>query len=540
VNSKKTWQCDGKPKNGKSYPGASGAHATHENALDTLRCDICGLPREAVSKRWPQFLPLVAVPLLLLGGVGLGMSALKGCPGDTTRQGLSCAPITSVGTDPLPLKDLKDDKFSRGDRVFFDDEGSTPRDSAVEAYAAGKYQEAERFFAAAVQESPRNPEVQIYLNNAKARSATSSPFTVAVVVPITNGEDKAAEMLRGVADAQTAFNEKRIASGQRSLEVVIVNDGNDATTAAEVARKIAAVPEILGVVGHNSSGASGAALPAYEQAGLAMISPTSTSVDIKSEYFFRTVPSDAVAGKRLAEYALDTLDIRKVVAFYDSSSGYSKSLLGSFKSGFEAGGGEIGEPSDLREMSVGEGTVESQAQEIVRAAVQQDQVTTGVLFPSTESVPTSLVVTRGNSALPAGERLDQWLAGDALYVPKALVDGGESVAGMVLAVSWFSDDAFDYAQQATNRWGGRVSWRTANSYDAAQAFVTALAGEDVSREGVWRFLSNDVSLQPGDTAGNPLNFDAAGEREQEPVLVEVKRGGENRPTGSDYSFQLLD
>ncbi|MFM8300634.1 MAG: branched-chain amino acid ABC transporter substrate-binding protein, partial [Microcystis aeruginosa] len=43
-----TWQCDGIPKDGKTYPQATaGGHEPCENT--TPDCPICGLPREAMD-----------------------------------------------------------------------------------------------------------------------------------------------------------------------------------------------------------------------------------------------------------------------------------------------------------------------------------------------------------------------------------------------------------------------------------------------------------------------------------------------------------
>ncbi|MGV2388634.1 MAG UNVERIFIED_CONTAM: hypothetical protein LVR29_10970 [Microcystis novacekii LVE1205-3] len=45
-----TWQCDGIPKDGKTYPQAiAGGHEPCENT--TPDCPICGLPREAMESR---------------------------------------------------------------------------------------------------------------------------------------------------------------------------------------------------------------------------------------------------------------------------------------------------------------------------------------------------------------------------------------------------------------------------------------------------------------------------------------------------------
>ncbi|WP_293140745.1 ABC transporter substrate-binding protein [Okeania sp. SIO3I5] len=103
-------------------------------------------------------------------------------------------------------------------------------------------------------------------------------------------------------------------------------------------------------MGHNSSGASKAGLAVYDQAGLPMISPTSTSTSLSSKVFVRTVPSDAAAGKKLANYAYNDW-IDNVVIFYNPKSAYSKSLKETFEKNFNNLGGEVFWSIDLQGLS---------------------------------------------------------------------------------------------------------------------------------------------------------------------------------------------
>ena len=62
----------------------------------------------------------------------------------------------------------------------------------------------------------------------------------------------------------------------------------------EIARKLVK-KEVLGIIGHRSSGSSLAAVEIYNQHKIAMISPTSSSTDLDNEeyeVFFRTVASN--------------------------------------------------------------------------------------------------------------------------------------------------------------------------------------------------------------------------------------------------------
>ncbi|MFM6279626.1 MAG: ABC transporter substrate-binding protein, partial [Dolichospermum sp.] len=169
----------------------------------------------------------------------------------------------------------------------------------IQAFQKGNYEQAADLFKQAIQANRNEPEVVIYYNNALARKA-GSPFTLAVVVPIGKKLDSAQEILRGVAQAQNQFNDKKGFNG-RLLEIVIANDDNK-KQAQQVAQQLVKDTSILGIIGHNSSDATKEALPEYEKAQLPIISPTSSSSLINSSVFFRAVYSDQDAGKKLQQY----------------------------------------------------------------------------------------------------------------------------------------------------------------------------------------------------------------------------------------------
>ncbi|NER50546.1 MAG: ABC transporter substrate-binding protein, partial [Symploca sp. SIO1A3] len=242
---------------------------------------------------------------------------------------------------------------SSGDDIFFRNQRNLDLERGVEAFKSEKYSQAIESFEKAIKSSPNNPEPQIYLNNAKAR-LQGSTLVVAVVAPIDHQADSAKEILRGIADAQAQFNQSQ-PEPSPLLEIIIANDGNDEDTAKKVAKQLANNPKILAVIGHNSSEASQAALPEYQQAGLAFITSTATSTELgiatntKSErsVFFRVLPSNKEAGEKLAGYAKQK-DLDRVVIFYDSESTYSNTLKEEFEKKYTDNGGQVVESVDLR------------------------------------------------------------------------------------------------------------------------------------------------------------------------------------------------
>ncbi|NER50979.1 MAG: ABC transporter substrate-binding protein [Symploca sp. SIO1A3] len=424
------------------------------------------------------------------------------------------------------------ERFSRGQRTLFPGDGNTSRDLGIVALQNENYSEAVQLFERAVTADRNDPEVLIYYNNARARQQ-GSPLTLAVVVPVDNRGTSAKEMLRGVAQAQDQFNDSMGLNG-RLLEIVIANDGNEPAKATQVAKELVNDKSIIGVIGHNASSASKAGLAEYEKANLAIISPTSTSTSLTSEVFFRTVPSDAAAGKKLASYAKNTIGIDNVVIFYNPNSSYSRSLKESFQENFvDQLGGKITRTIDLSDPNL-------DVWAEVSTTVLQERVKVALLFPDSKFTSVAIEITQANSQIPKEQRL-KWLGGDALYSPTTLKAGGVAVEGLVLAVPWFVKlpQAEDFSTIAKKQWGGLVNWRTATSFDATQAFIKALLlSNNPSRATVLEKLL-EVNLAASETSGVSLQFTEKGERESEPILVEVARGGV-RPPESEVGFDLVN
>lgn len=463
---------------------------------------------------WQQAAAVAVVAVVtatLVGGFAWWHQS-QSCPNDQADLNGNCLRVTSSGESNL---------FRSGNYDLI---------SGIEAFKSGKYSLAIKFFEKAVESAPNDPEPQIYLNNAKARQKESH-LTLAAVVPVDSNPNDAKEVLRGVADAQIKFNNRKGLNGQL-LEIVIVNDGNDRKVARETAAHFVVNNQaVLGVIGHNSSEATSDALPIYEKAGLAMISPTSTSSKLSSRVFFRTIGSTKLLAEKLAEYSKNTLELDKVVVLFEDSdkSVYSKIAEKEFNDEFKRRGGSIVRTVNLRDPNLN-------TEIEIKRIVNQDRVRAVILLPGVPTNSVAISIARANAKLPKEQRL-QMLCGDALYSVNTLIQGGSEIEGLILAVPWFDDGTSKYAKEAKDRWKGKISWRTADGYDAAQALIKALS-KNPTRETVLTNLKK-VNLLPNETSGYGLKFSETNEPiNREYRLVRVGRGGPS-PQGSQYSFQLI-
>jgi branched-chain amino acid transport system substrate-binding protein len=428
-------------------------------------------------------------------------------------------------TQPCPAGEKKefrvfcvaDTRTSRGERTLFPTITNIFRDQGIQAFQKGDYEQATDLFKKAIQANRNDPEVVIYYNNALARKA-GSPLTLAVVARSAEG------VLRGVAQAQDQFNRNKGLTG-RLLEIVIANDNGDPKQAQQIAQQLIKDDSILGVIGHNSSDATKAALPEYEKAKLAVISPTSTSIFLlQNPVFFRVVYSDETAGKALAEYAFNKLKVKRVVVFINPQSIYSNSIREVFTNHFEKLGGKVVRKIDITASSF-------DARKEVTESVDINKAQAAILLPNTQT--TDIVINIAKEITNRNQQLKtqkaeipelKMLGGDSLYKKTTLEKGGKNVEGLIMAVPWFEDqpEAKPFAKTAKQQWGGDISWTTATSYDATRAFIKSLGGSS-SRATVLDRLEN-INLSTKETSGYPLQFTPERERKGESILVQIKDG----------------
>jgi branched-chain amino acid transport system substrate-binding protein len=537
MTSSNSWNCDGIPKNDKKYPNLGGAHEPHENY--SLDCEICGLPKESsIAKKADSpnkiLLPAALLVLLGIGGVGIWQFTSRKCPEGQIKQNGNCIILSDIPNSnnksnsnndatatQLPV--FNSEWVSLGERHLFKGKSNARRDDGIAAFKNNDFTSAKQHFQKAVADDKNDPEVQIYLNNTQA-ALQGSPLKIAVVIPVEEKEASATEMLRGIADAQTEFNQQGGVAG-KLVQVIVANDSNNPDRAQSIAQELAKDTEILGVIGHNSSKVSQVALTEYEKAGLVMVSPTSTATNLKNTYFFRTVPNDALNGKKLAEYAQKT-GATKLAIFYDATSNYSKSLQQAFESNFAQLGGNILESIDISDRNLDSRTAIEK--------LKSQQADAIALFPSTETTSIAIGIARANTELP-GDKLTM-LGGDALYSSDVLDQGGTDVNGLIIAIPWFFQSQ-PYGIRANKRWIGTINWRTAASFDATKALLEALKSNP-DRASIPQNLQL-LNLSANETAGEPLSF-TNGERSNiEPVLVQIDSGFYRQSGEFANGFKLI-
>ncbi len=431
-------------------------------------------------------------------------------------------------------KECFDFDISSGEKRIFRSQSGYVFDKGVEAFNKGNYGVAIKYFQEAYKDNPNDPVPLIFLNNALARNQGISPFKLAVVVPLNTAEDYSRMILRGVADAQNKFNEQE-GKNNHLLEIVIANDKSDKDIAAKVAQKLVEKDNgILGVIGHNSSEASQAVKKEYQKVGMAMISPAATSTELTNSdnrIFFRTVPSDSSAGKKLAEYAKNK-DLDRVAIFYEQGNIYSNSLKEAFLKHLDR---------DIPSENIV--NLKNLETDKIQAVLENlESVEAAILLPSINTSEVAINIAQKNAQLSPQHKIEHLLGNDVMYSAKVLREGGSAVKNLVLAVTWSRKTC--YGQEAEKRWKGAINWRTAASYDATQAFIQAIEkskSQKVDRETVLKnirtFNSQSNAIQ--NTSEKPIWFNETGNSNKQSRLVKVDKDAPS-PLGSEFGFKEME
>jgi branched-chain amino acid transport system substrate-binding protein len=128
-----------------------------------------------------------------------------------------------------------------------------------------------------------------------------------------------------------------------SFELDAQDDGGAAEGGAAVANKFVSDPQIVAIEGHIFSGATAAAIPIYEAAGIPMMSPSATNPTLTttgSKVFNRNVFTDGKQGKFDAEYLYNTLKITQLAVMHDGSS-YGQGIAQVVNDQFKSLGGTV-------------------------------------------------------------------------------------------------------------------------------------------------------------------------------------------------------
>jgi branched-chain amino acid transport system substrate-binding protein len=141
------------------------------------------------------------------------------------------------------------------------------------------------------------------------------------------------EIVNSLSIALEEINQEGI-NGKR-IKLIYQDSKCDGKEAVNAINKLINIDKVKIVIGEACSGATLAAAPIAENNKVILFSPFSTSPDLTNagEYIFRTAPSDALQGQKMAEYAIEK-EI-KTIAIIIEDTEYTYALNKVFKENYE-------------------------------------------------------------------------------------------------------------------------------------------------------------------------------------------------------------
>ncbi len=144
------------------------------------------------------------------------------------------------------------------------------------------------------------------------------------------------QVLQGI---QLAFN--NLSSEEKArIELIVKDSGSGAIDRG--LEELAADPNVLGVLGPVLSGNVKKAVPLLEKYDLPALTPTASSSGLTdlSPYIFRNAMTRPIQSRFLAEYAVNTLGLRRFVVFYPDAN-FGQEFKDAFLEEVEALGAEV-------------------------------------------------------------------------------------------------------------------------------------------------------------------------------------------------------
>jgi ABC-type branched-subunit amino acid transport system substrate-binding protein len=418
---------------------------------------------------------------------------------------------------------LRADDYLDIDNIRSDDSNFRLKEG-IESLYREEYQRAIRIFEKEIAHDPTNPIPKILLNNAKAYQPKDRPrpFRIAVVVsysPQNNSHVDATEnVLRGVADAQTQFNESGGKDG-RHLEIIIADDCNQPEVAREQARNLSDVEGILAVFGHHSSEGTEAALQIYTERSMALITPTSTSSNLCANNFFRTIGSTKIVARKYIQYIREYLKIDKIAIFYHENNEYSQTLKDDFEAAFNNQNEQIIGLIDMRESFL---NIEGTIAEVIRRGCQ-----TALVISSIETNKIALDIVRANSRRTSQKlKLVFSTSFPERLILERIPEGEEFFESVAFIRPDLTKES-KYIAQAKNEWQQEeINWRVGTSYAAMQALVEAIKSSESTTTTREKILNNlkAISIDQAKFGLNWSDSDNPSNAQREYCITQIHNG----------------
>ena len=323
--------------------------------------------------------------------------------------------------------------------------------------------------------------------------------------------------VHGRNGAQLALEKINVAGGVagRGLELVVRDDKGTIQGAVQAAEELIQA-RVTAIIGHMTSAQSVAALPVAQEAGMVLLSPTTSTPKLSGikDVFFRVQPSTDTAAEALAEYAARDMGLTRLASVRDlDNQAYSWAFHQHFQQTFAAYGGTL--VSELTVSSSSSPDWLAVARDLTEIAPE------AVLFIL--SARDAAALAQALHAL--GQVVTVFSSGWAM-TEELFSAGGRTVERIIFAGQTFYDEPSpalqDFEVRYQRRFGHWPSFAARYAYDAMHVLALALEQTRGRREGLPEALTT-IRDYPG--LDWPISIDPYGDTVS-PIYITMVRDGQ--------------
>ena len=300
----------------------------------------------------------------------------------------------------------------------------------------------------------------------------------------------------------------------RPLELLTEDDQSKPGESATVVKKLISRDKVVAILGELTSGRTLEAAPIAQAARIPLISPGATAVEVtaKGNYIFRICFIDEFQGTVMAQFALDTLKVRRVAILSSVSSAQSVGLAKFFRERVTQGGGTV-----VLEQRYGDGDKDFRAQLTAIKAAGVDAVFVPGYY--TEAALIAKQARELGLAMPL-LGIDGWESSQLIAI------GGAAVEGAYLSTHYSAENqapgVLAFNERFRARWGEDSNALSALAYDAALVLIDALKRAGTTDGPALRAALAATRDFPGATGR--ITFDAQRNPTKSAVVLTVKNG----------------
>ncbi|HSH60527.1 MAG TPA: branched-chain amino acid ABC transporter substrate-binding protein [Acidimicrobiales bacterium] len=323
--------------------------------------------------------------------------------------------------------------------------------------------------------------------------------------------------------AKLAVDEENAKGGNVTIELKEFDTAGDSAQASTIKDQFIGDESIVGVVGSAFSGETKALLPAFQEGGLVMISPSATNKDLPNvvpnqTVFHRTIADDALQASGIAEY-LANVEKPATAAYVHDNTEYGKGLT-----------------VDVEKAATAKGVKRAGNIEVVDPKAQDFSATVN-------KVKDAALVFYGGYYAEAG-RFKKQLA-DAQSKAKFLSGDGSLDSGFVTSAGGAAAEEarlscpcnlalessqgnlkafYDNFKQKIGREPGLYS---PEGYDSTKLLIQGIKAGNDTRPKLLQYVENDVGVYEG--VSKTIEFEANGNLKSRQFFVFQVKGGKIVP-----------